>query len=77
MEAVTSLELGADDYVRLPCDLTELTTRIWALMRRAGTAATYETENPLTSGHLIRIHRWTPDGGREDSGRGGRELQAR
>lgn len=53
MEAVTSLELGADDYVRLPCDLTELTTRIWALMRRAGTAATYETENPLTSGHLM------------------------
>ena len=53
MEAVTSLELGADDYVRLPCDLTELTTRIWALMRRAGTTATYETENPLTSGHLM------------------------
>ena len=53
MEAVTSLELGADDYVRLPCDLTELTTRIWALMRRSGTTATYETENPLTSGHLM------------------------
>ncbi len=53
MEAVTSLELGADDYVRLPCDLTELTTRIWALMRRAGTTASYETENPLTSGHLM------------------------
>ena len=28
MEAVPSLELGADDYVRLPCDVTELTTRI-------------------------------------------------
>ena len=53
MEAVTSLELGADDYVRLPCDLTELTTRMWALMRRAGTTATYETENPLTSGQLM------------------------
>ena len=24
MEVVTALELGADDYVRLPCDLTEL-----------------------------------------------------
>ena len=53
MEAVSSLELGADDYVRLPCDLTELTTRIWALMRRAGATATYEAENPLTSGHLM------------------------
>ena len=53
MEAVSSLELGADDYVRLPCDLTELTTRIWALMRRAGATVTYEAENPLTSGHLM------------------------
>ena len=53
MEAVTSLELGADDYVRLPCDFTELTTRLWALVRRAGTTATYETESPLTSGHLM------------------------
>jgi len=40
MEVVTSLELGADDYVRLPCDLTELTTRIWALLRRASGTAT-------------------------------------
>ena len=53
MEAVTSLELGADDYLRLPCDLTELTTRIWALIRKSGTTATYETENPLTSGHQM------------------------
>ena len=37
MEVVTSLELGADDYVRLPCDLTELMVRIWALLRRATT----------------------------------------
>ena len=53
MQAVTFLELGTDDYVRLTCDLTELATRIWVLMRRAGTTATYETENPLTSGHLM------------------------
>ena len=53
MEAVPSLELGADDYVRLPCDFTELTTRLWALMRRAGNAANYESENPLTSGNLM------------------------
>ena len=53
MEVVTSLELGADDYVRLPCDLTELTTRIWALLRRASGTATYESENPLSSGRLM------------------------
>ena len=35
-EVVTALEAGADDYVRLPCDLTEIMIRIWALVRRAG-----------------------------------------
>ena len=50
---VPLLVLGSDDYVRLPCDFTELTTRLWALVRRAGTTATYEMESPLTSGHLM------------------------
>jgi two-component system, OmpR family, KDP operon response regulator KdpE len=53
MEAVSSLELGADDYVRLPCDLTELTARIWALLRRAGGAIAHERESPLLSGRLL------------------------
>ena len=35
-ELVAALEAGADDYVRLPCDLTEIMIRIWALVRRAG-----------------------------------------
>jgi len=34
-EVVTALEAGADDYVRLPCDLAEIMVRIWALVRRA------------------------------------------
>ncbi|MFQ6026569.1 MAG: response regulator transcription factor [Dehalococcoidia bacterium] len=53
MEVVASLELGADDYVRLPCDLTELTTRIWALLRRVGAGISYESESPLQSGRLL------------------------
>ena len=53
MEVVTSLELGADDYVRLPCDLTELMVRIWALLRRSGIRANLETESPLASGELF------------------------
>ena len=53
MEAVSSLELGADDYVRLPCDLTELTTRIWALIRRSGMGTPHESESPLVSGRLL------------------------
>ncbi len=34
-EVVTALEVGADDYVRLPCDLPEIMIRIWALVPRA------------------------------------------
>ncbi|MFQ6027546.1 MAG: response regulator transcription factor [Dehalococcoidia bacterium] len=52
MEAVTSLESGADDYVRLPCDLTELTARIWALLRRAGVAVSYDGGSPMQCGRL-------------------------
>ncbi len=52
-EVVTALEAGADDYVRLPCDLTEIMIRIWALVRRAGlSASTYDLEKPLRSGAL-------------------------
>ena len=29
MEVFTALELGADDYVRLPCELTEMMARVW------------------------------------------------
>ena len=53
MEVVASLELGADDYVRLPCDLTELTTRIWALLRRVSAGISYESESPLQSGRML------------------------
>ena len=53
MEVVTSLELGADDYVRLPCDLTEIMVRIWALLRRVGIRPAHESEAPLSSGRLF------------------------
>ncbi|MBM3941945.1 MAG: response regulator transcription factor [SAR202 cluster bacterium] len=53
MEVVTSLESGADDYIRLPCDLTEMTTRMWALIRRVGVAVSHERESPLMSGRLL------------------------
>ena len=53
MEVVTSLELGADDYVRLPCDLTEIMVRIWALLRRVGVRPVRENEGPVTSGRLF------------------------
>lgn len=37
-DRVTGLELGADDYVPKPCTPRELTARIRAILKRAGTA---------------------------------------
>jgi DNA-binding response OmpR family regulator len=53
MEVITSLELGADDYVRLPCDLTEIMVRIGALLRRVGIHPSADSEGPLSSGRLL------------------------
>jgi two-component system KDP operon response regulator KdpE len=53
MEVVTSLESGADDYVRMPCDLTELMVRVWVLLRRAGVPSPHRHEEPLSSGSLF------------------------
>jgi len=52
-EVVTALEAGADDYVRLPCDLTEIMIRIWALVRRAElNPSSEEGEGAIRSGPL-------------------------
>jgi len=52
-ELVTAVEVGADDYVPLPCDLTEIMIRIWALVRRAELqTSSDEVEGPLRSGPL-------------------------
>ena len=53
MEAAICLEAGADDYVRLPCDLPELAVRLWALVRRADSIDSYQKEGPLNSGELL------------------------
>jgi len=53
-EAVTALEAGADDYVRLPCHLTEVMARVWALLRRAGdNQQRPEEERPISCGRLL------------------------
>ena len=52
-EVVTALEMGADDYVRLPFDLTELMARVWALLRRVTTNRHNEGEIPFRSGELF------------------------
>ncbi len=54
MEAVTTLELGADDYIRFPCGMMEIMARIWASLRRVGVVVSHnENGRPITSGHLL------------------------
>ena len=52
-EVVTALEMGADDYVRLPCELTEMMARVWALLRRVAGKTYHEGERPVRSGELF------------------------
>ena len=52
-QIATALQLGADDYLRLPCDMTEMMARVWALLRRAGAMVRQEEERPLRSGDLL------------------------
>ena len=45
IDKVVGLDLGADDYVTKPFGVRELLARIYALLRRAGTAAAAEAES--------------------------------
>jgi DNA-binding response OmpR family regulator len=47
---VTALEAGADGYIQLPCDLSELTFNVWSLMRRTGKRKSASDNEPLTGG---------------------------
>jgi DNA-binding response OmpR family regulator len=53
VEVVMALSSGADDYIRLPCNFTELTVRIWAVMRRTGMMKNHQDEAPLQNGRLL------------------------
>lgn len=46
MQAVKALELGADDYIRMPCNLLVVMARVVALLRRVG--LTKQTSEDLT-----------------------------
>jgi two-component system, OmpR family, KDP operon response regulator KdpE len=52
MEAVTSLEMGADAYVRRPCDVTEIMMRVQVLLRRIGSQILPESEGLMRCGDL-------------------------
>lgn len=54
IEAVTSLELGADDYIRFPCGMMEIMARMWASLRRVGSVVSHsENGRPINSGDLL------------------------
>ena len=52
LESVTALEAGADEYIQLPCELSELTFKVWSLMRRTEGRTAAEEEEPLIGGDL-------------------------
>lgn len=52
LEPVTALEAGADEYIQLPCELSELTFKVWSLMRRNGSRKPGKAKEMLVSGDL-------------------------
>ena len=51
-DLVKSLELGADDYIRLPCNLMEVMARAVATLRRSGMSRGCE-QHPMRFGDLL------------------------
>ena len=52
-EIATALHCGADDYVILPCDMTELMARISFLLRRAGPMFLPDDGTPISISSLV------------------------
>ena len=52
LEGFTALAAGADEYVQLPCDISELTFKIWSLLRRTGMDGSGDEGSTLASGEL-------------------------
>jgi two-component system KDP operon response regulator KdpE len=50
LESVSALEAGADEYIQLPCELSELTFKVWSLMRRSEGRDAIDEEEPLVGG---------------------------
>ncbi len=53
MEVVKAIELGADDYIRLPCNLMVVMARVVALVRRVGLTKQQSDEAPIRCGDLL------------------------
>ena len=53
VEVVKALELGADLYIRTPCELMEVMARVVAMVRRVGLAKRQSDETPIRCGNLL------------------------
>ena len=53
MEVVKAFELGADEFIKMPCNLMILVARIVALVRRVGLSKQKSDEGPIFCGDLI------------------------
>lgn len=53
MEVVKALELGADDFIKMPCNLMEVMARVVALVRRVGLTKQRSDETPIRCGELL------------------------
>ena len=53
MEVVKALELGADEHIRLPCNLMEVVARVAALMRRVGRTRHRTNDQRIQCGALL------------------------
>ena len=53
MHAVKALELGADDYIEMPCNLMVVMARVVALLRRVGLAKQRNEETTIVCGDLV------------------------
>ena len=53
MQVVKALELGADDYIRMPCNLNVVMARVVALLRRVGLTKQTSEDSTIHCGDLV------------------------
>ncbi len=53
MQVVKALELGADDYIRMPCNLMVVMARVVALLRRVGLTKQTSEDSTIHCGDLV------------------------
>lgn len=53
MEVLKALELGADEYISMPCSMMVVLARVVALLRRVGLSNKQSYEGPIRCGELV------------------------